>query len=133
FGNVEAVGESFAVLKMGGLDISIPRRDSKTGAKHKDFKIEGDPTMTIEEAARRRDFTINAFAYDPLTGELIDKYGGLEDLKKKIIRATDPKTFVEDPLRVLRAVQFAGRFNFEIDPETAELCRGLELKDISAE
>src|SRR3989338_2126434 len=133
-GRVDIVGDQFHVFKLEGkLDISIPRRDSKTGKGHKGFKVEGDPNMLIKEAARRRDFTINALALDPLTGEVLDFYGGIEDIKNKTLRATDKETFVEDPLRVLRGVQFAARFGFAIDQETIELCRALDLKELSTE
>ncbi len=133
-GRIDIVGESFQVFKLNGsLDISIPRRDSKIGKGHKGFKVEGDPGMFIKEAAKRRDFTINALALDPLTGEIIDFYGGVEDIKNKTLRATDRETFVEDPLRVLRAMQFAARFGFNIDDETKELCRALDLKELSKE
>lgn len=133
FGSVNVVGESFGVMKIGGLDVSIPRRDSKTGTGHKGFTIEGDPTMSIAEASKRRDFTINALALDPLTGEIVDSYGGLADMRNKTLRATDATTFAEDPLRVLRAMQFAGRFGFHVDPETVALCRSLDLKELPAE
>ncbi len=132
-GEINIVGASFGVVKLGGLDISIPRRDSKTGLGHKGFTVEGDPNMTVEEAARRRDFTMNSLALDPLTGEIIDKFGGMADIQKKVLRATDPKTFVEDPLRVLRAMQFAGRFGFTVESETLELCRSLDLSELAKE
>ncbi|HEX7898131.1 MAG TPA: polynucleotide adenylyltransferase [Planctomycetota bacterium] len=133
FGRVDAVGESFQVYKIGPLDVSIPRRDSKIGAGHRGFDVVGDPTMTVEEAARRRDFTINAILMDPLTREVIDPTGGQADLKARRIRAVDPATFVEDSLRVLRAAQFAARFEFEIEPKTVELCRTIRLDDLPAE
>lgn len=132
-GKVDIVGEAFQVFKLKTLDISIPRRDSKTGKGHKGFKVEGDPNMLVMEAARRRDFTINALALDPLTGEILDFYGGIEDIEKKNLRATDNEAFAEDPLRVLRAMQFAARFGFNIDQETVELCRSLDLGELSPE
>ncbi|MDO8496671.1 MAG: HD domain-containing protein [bacterium] len=132
-GEVNVVGSAFGVIKLKSLDISIPRRDSKTGRGHKGFKIEGDPEMLIKEAAQRRDFTINALALDPLTGEILDFYGGIDDIKNKILRATDKETFVDDPLRVLRAMQFSARFGFDIDQETKELCQALDLKELSKE
>ncbi len=133
FGRVNAVGESFTVYKLGDIDVSIPRRDSKTGKGHKGFTVTGDPTMTVSEAARRRDFTINAMLCDPLTGELVDPHGGLEDLQARRLRAVDPATFVEDSLRVLRAMQFAARFDLFIDPQTLELCRSIPLDDLPSE
>lgn len=132
-GTVNVVGEAFGVIKLGGLDISIPRRDSKTGRGHKGFKIEGDPRMLVREAAQRRDFTINALALDPLTGEILDFYGGIEDIKNKTLKATDERLFGDDSLRVLRAAQFAGRFGFDIDPKTAEICRSLDLNELPKE
>ena len=134
FGRVDAVGEAFTVYKVGNdLDVSVPRRERKTGRGHRAFVIEGDPSMTIEEAARRRDFTINAILQDPLTGEIIDPHNGRSDLQNKILRAVSFETFVEDSLRVLRAAQFAARFEFDIEPETIELCRAIDLTDLPRE
>lgn len=134
FGRVDAVGEAFTVYKLGNdLDISLPRRERKTGRGHRAFVIEGDPLMTIEEAARRRDFTVNAILQDPLTAEIIDVYGGRDDLKTGTLRAVSRETFAEDSLRVLRAAQFAARFEFDIEPETVELCREIDLTDLPRE
>ena len=133
FGRVEAVGESFQVYKVGGLDVSLPRRDSKAGRGHRGFIVTGDPEMSIEEAARRRDFTVNAISQDPLTGELFDPFGGQRDLESRLLRMVDPATFADDSLRVLRAVQFAARFGFALDEATAELCRRIPLDDLPAE
>jgi tRNA nucleotidyltransferase (CCA-adding enzyme) len=136
-GRVEAVGQSFAVYKLatgaGTLDVALPRRDSKTGRGHKGFEVRGDPTMTFEDAARRRDFTVNAISFDPLTGEYIDPFDGRGDLARRVLRAVDPATFGEDSLRVLRAVQFAARFEFTLDDGTAALCRTIPLDDLPAE
>ncbi|MBV8879919.1 MAG: hypothetical protein JO332_08155 [Planctomycetaceae bacterium] len=133
FGRVNAVGEAFTVYKIGDIDVSIPRRDSKTGAGHRGFTVTGDPTMSEAEAARRRDFTINAMLCDPLTGEVVDPHGGLDDLRAGRLRAVDPATFVEDSLRVLRAMQFAARFEFAVEPATAALCRRIPLHDLPSE
>jgi tRNA nucleotidyltransferase (CCA-adding enzyme) len=133
FGKVDTVGESFTVYKLGDLDVSLPRRDSKTGKGHKGFTIEGDPSMSVAEAARRRDFTVNAMLWDPLSGEVVDPHGGLKDLEARTLRAVDPATFVDDSLRVLRAMQFAARFEFAIDPATVALCRSIPLDDLPAE
>ncbi|MEJ7861377.1 MAG: HD domain-containing protein [Pyrinomonadaceae bacterium] len=134
FGRVDAVGEAFTVYKIGSdLDVSLPRREKKVSRGHKGFVVEGDPNMSFEEAARRRDFTINSLLQDVLTGEIIDIYGGREDIERKIIRHVSDETFSEDSLRVLRAAQFAARFEFEIDAETVELCRGIDLTDLPRE
>jgi tRNA nucleotidyltransferase (CCA-adding enzyme) len=134
FGRVDAVGEAFTVYKLGhDLDVSIPRRERKAGRGHRGFVIEGDPSMSVEEAARRRDFTVNAILRDPLTGEHLDPFGGRADLERKLLRAVAPDTFVEDSLRVLRAAQLAARFEFDIDPATVELCHSIDLTDLPAE
>jgi tRNA nucleotidyltransferase (CCA-adding enzyme) len=134
FGQVNVVGEAFTVYKVGSdLDISLPRRERKSGRGHRGFVIEGDPQMTVAEATSRRDFTINAILRDPLTGEILDPFAGRTDLDRKILRAVSSQTFGEDSLRVLRATQFAARFEFEIEPETAELCRRIDLSDLPAE
>jgi tRNA nucleotidyltransferase (CCA-adding enzyme) len=134
FGPVNVVGEAFTVYKLGlDLDVSLPRRERKSGRGHRAFVIEGDPSMTIEEATRRRDFTINAILEDPLTGEIIDPVGGQKDIDKKILRAVSADTFPEDSLRVLRAAQLAARFEFDIDEQTVALCRAIDLTDLPAE
>jgi tRNA nucleotidyltransferase (CCA-adding enzyme) len=134
FGPVNVVGEAFTVYKIGpDIDVSIPRRERKSGRGHRAFVIAGDPSMTIEGAARRRDFTINAILQDPLSKEIIDPFRGQEDIKNRILRAVSPETFVEDSLRVLRAAQFAARFEFEIEPETAALCQSIDLSDLPQE
>ena len=134
FGPVNVVGEAFTVYKLGNhLDVSIPRRERKSGRGHKAFVIEGDPLMSVEEATRRRDFTINAILQDPLTGELIDPFNGRGDIEQRVLRAVSTETFAEDSLRVLRAAQFAARFEFDIDADTVELCRAIDLSDLPAE
>lgn len=133
-GPVNVVGEAFTVYKLGAdLDVSLPRRERKSGRGHRAFVIEGDPAMTIEAAARRRDFTINAILEDPLTGEITDPFHGREDIKNRILRAVSVETFAEDSLRVLRAAQFAARFKFEIEPGTVSLSRSIDLSDLPAE
>jgi tRNA nucleotidyltransferase (CCA-adding enzyme) len=133
FGSVNTVGESFTVYKVGHLDVSLPRRESKTGRGHKGFTVEGDPALSLEDAARRRDFTINSMSFDPLTDELIDPFGGARDLDARILRAVDAATFADDSLRVLRALQFAARFDLTVDDGTRTLCRSLALDDLPAE
>ena len=133
-GPVNAVGEAFTVYKLGSnVDISLPRRERKTGRGHRAFVIEGDPSMSFAEASRRRDFTINAISQDPLTGEIIDPFAGQRDIEQGVLRAVSGETFAEDSLRVLRAAQFAARFEFRIEPETVELCRSIDLSDLPAE
>jgi tRNA nucleotidyltransferase (CCA-adding enzyme) len=137
-GRVEAVGQSFPVYKLvgvadGDIDVALPRRESKQGRGHKGFEVVGDPFMSIDDAARRRDFTVNAIAWDPLTGTFEDPFDGRGDLERGVLRAVDPSTFGDDSLRVLRAVQFAARFGFALDTETAALCRRIPLDDLPAE
>src|SRR5258706_5075095 len=133
-GPVNVVGEAFTVYKLGvDLDVSLPRRERKSGRGHRAFVIEGDPSMTIEEAARRRDFTINAILEDPLTGEVIDPFHGREDIESGIMHAVSLAQFAEDSLRVLRAAQFAARLEFRVHPGTVELCHSIDLSDLPAE
>lgn len=134
FGPVNVVGESFTVYKLGhDLDVSLPRRERKSGRGHKGFVIEGDPWMSVREASLRRDFTINAILQDPLTGEVIDPFDGRRDIEQRVLRAVFDETFAEDSLRVLRAAQFAARFQFEIEPFTITICREIDLSDLPAE
>lgn len=134
FGEVKIVGEAFAVYKLGAdLDVSIPRRERKTGKGHRGFVIEGDPAMSFEEACSRRDFTANSIMKDPLSGEMVDTVGGREDIERKLLRHVSDATFAEDSLRVLRAAQFAARLEFDLDPETAELCRSIDVMDLPKE
>jgi len=130
WGKVDLVGQSFGVIKLTtgsehSYDFTIPRRDSKIGAGHKGFAVEFDPTITPQDAAARRDFTINSLMLDPRTGQLLDFFGGKADLERRILRHTSA-AFVEDPLRVLRGMQFAARFNLEPAPETIALCRQIK-------
>jgi tRNA nucleotidyltransferase (CCA-adding enzyme) len=135
---LEPVGQAFPVYKVVAgddfdIDVALPRRESKQGRGHKGFKVEGDPSMPLAEAARRRDFTINAIAWDPLTGEYEDPAGGRLDLERRLLRAVNLTTFADDSLRVLRALQFSARFEFTLDDETAALCRRIPLDDLPAE
>ena len=132
-GRVETVGESFQVYKCGDIDVSLPRRESKAGRGHRAFVVSGDPSMGVKEAAGRRDFTINAISFDPLTGEYIDPFDGRADLDRRLLRLVDPATFGDDSLRVLRAIQFAARFNLTVEEETRAICRTIELDDLPAE
>ncbi len=136
---VSAVGRAFGVLKVwtpgldDAIDVSVPRREHKTGSGHKGFEIDADPMMSFKEASRRRDLTINAMGIDLVTRELLDPSGGYKDLQSRLLRAVDPTTFVEDPLRVLRVAQFAARLLFRPVPELVELCRGLDLLELPRE
>ncbi len=128
-GRVDLVGKSFGVIKFSSTsgrqwDFSLPRRDSKTAAGHKGFAMAFDPGISPREAASRRDFTINALMFDPRSGEYLDCFGGREDLAKRVLRHTSA-AFGEDPLRVLRGMQFAARFDLTPAPETVALCRSI--------
>jgi tRNA nucleotidyltransferase (CCA-adding enzyme) len=133
FGSVNAVGESFTVYKVAGIDVSLPRRESKTGRGHRGFTVSGDPWLPPKEAARRRDFTINAISWDPLTGVYEDPFDGRSDITRRLLRAVDEHTFGDDSLRVLRAIQFAARFEFSVSDETKTLCRSIPLDDLPPE
>jgi tRNA nucleotidyltransferase (CCA-adding enzyme) len=132
-GRVELVGESFQVFKAGDVDVSLPRRESKSGRGHRGFEVTGDPSMTPLDAARRRDFRINAILWDPLTGEYLDPFDGRGDINRRVLRVVDPATFSDDSLRALRAIQFAARFEFTLDDEAQALCRAMPLDDLPAE
>jgi len=120
FGKVSSVGKAFGILKLGfpggmDIDVSLPRTDSKIGVGHRGFAVKTDPHMSIEDAARRRDFTMNSLAADPLSGTLYDPFGGVQDLRERRLRITDSERFRDDPLRVMRALQFIARFGLELD------------------
>ncbi|MDN5129074.1 CCA tRNA nucleotidyltransferase [Aliarcobacter butzleri] len=127
FGNVNLVGKSFGVLTLKideyDFDFSFPRIEKKVGNSHQDFEVSTNANLSFKEAAIRRDFTINAIGYDYFKNEILDPFGGINDLKNKIIKHIDDKTFVEDSLRVYRSVQFASRFEFKIDENTKILCK----------
>lgn len=129
FGKAGIEGESFAVIKFSpkfyegeAFDIAVPRIDRKTGDGHKDFDVEIEG-VSLEKDLERRDFTINAMAANVRTGEIIDPFNGLNDLKNKILRAVDITAFSDDALRILRGIQFASRFGFSIDGKTLELMK----------
>ena len=131
---MNAVGESFTVYKVLDVDVSLPRRESKIGRGHRAFDVTGDPDMEPEDAARRRDFTVNAIAWDPLTDTYLDPFDGRRDLlERRLLRAVDPRTFGDDSLRVLRGIQFAARFELEMEASTKEICRRIPLDDLPAE
>lgn len=145
FGRVDIVGKSFGVIKFSPfelvgtgaaqVDFALPRREHSTGAGHRDFAVNFDHNISVEEDLHRRDFTINAVARDSASGEIIDPLNGRRDIKDRVIRYTSPDSFREDPLRMLRAVQFAARLNFTIEPETFQsICDNVKLiETVSAE
>jgi len=141
FGSLKEVGKSFGVLKLScedyELDISLPRVEKKIGRKHTDFSVTTHAQLSFKEAARRRDFRMNAIGYDVKSATLLDPYNGIGDIKERKISHIDDKTFQEDSLRVLRALGFAARFSFEIDHMTKELCKKMvqegELSHLSKE
>lgn len=134
-GEVVRVGKAFGVFRVKGLDIdfSLPRRDSKVRTGHKGFAVAYDPQMSFAEAARRRDLTINSIGLDPLTEEILDPHGGRQDLEAGRLRATDPRHFSEDPLRGLRVAVFTAQLGMTPDDELRELCRQLDLSELSPE
>ncbi len=134
-GHKREMGKSFGIWGLDGysIDIAMPRTEEATGRGHRDFKTYTDPFLGTERAAARRDFTMNAIMENVLTGELVDHFGGISDIKNKIIRHVNDKSFGEDPLRVLRAAGFAARFNFIVCDETRLLCEKMELTTLSRE
>ncbi len=139
-GRLDEVGQTFTVFKVssleeipGSVDVALPRRDSKVGPGHRGIAVTGDPALGVAEAARRRDFTINAMLLDPFTGALLDPWNGRRDLTARVLRAVDSATFADDPLRALRAVQMAARFGLTVDPATARLCAAMPLRELPAE
>jgi len=133
FGEIDESGERYGVftLKGSGLDFALPRRERRTGPGHKDFTVEIDPDLSPEQAAARRDFTVNAIMRDALTGEYVDPYGGMKDLRCGVLRAVPGGQFEEDPLRVLRGAQFAARFDLAPDEETLKSMRNMPLDNLS--
>ncbi|MFO7654913.1 MAG: HD domain-containing protein [Candidatus Krumholzibacteriia bacterium] len=131
---LDLVGRTFGVLKLRGLpvDVSIPRRELKTGQGHRGFTVDADPFLPLGMAARRRDFTVNALYLDPLQSEVVDPVGGLADLGDRVLRHASA-AFVEDPLRVLRAMQLAARFEMTVAPETVALCRRIGTEGLARE
>ena len=133
FGSVKLVGKSFGVLTLRvnkyDFDFALPRTETKIGLSHQDFEVITNASLSFKEAAIRRDFTINAIGYDFFKEEFIDPFDGIEDLKTKTIKHINDKTFIEDSLRVYRAVAFASRFNFKIEEKTKELCKQIVLKN----
>ncbi len=129
------IGESFGIysIKGYGVDIALPRKEKLRGKGHRDFDVFVDAHIGTYKAAQRRDFTVNALMEDILSGEIIDHFGGKQDLENKVLRHVSTQTFPEDALRVLRGAQFAARFSFSIADETIELCRKTDLSLLTKE
>ncbi len=134
-GEVDYYGRSFGIyaLRHEDIEVALPRSEKVLGTGHRDFEISVDPDMGYKNAALRRDFTINALMMDVLSHEILDYFNGTDDLNKGIIRHVNDVSFVEDPLRVYRAAQFASRFGFKIDERTVELCKGIDTFVLSRE
>jgi len=130
-----SIGESFGIYALKGynVDIALPRKEKAVGKGHRDFETFTDPMIGTFDAAKRRDFTFNAMMMDVLTGEIVDHFGGREDLKHRILRHVSTETFSEDALRVLRGAQFAARFHCSVVPETVALCKNMPLSHLSHE
>jgi tRNA nucleotidyltransferase (CCA-adding enzyme) len=137
YGSVNLVGKSFGVLKFTHeaeeYDFSFPRKESKVGIGHRGFDVEVDGSLDFKTAAKRRDFTVNALGYDIEEKAFLDPFGGLEDIEQKQLRHIEDETFIEDPLRVYRAVQFCARFGFELSFETKVLCKEMVIKGMLEE
>ena len=128
----KGVGKSYFVYKSGTrIDLSLPRTETKTGRGHRAFRV--TLAQNTLEASRRRDFTMNALMLRLTTGEIIDHWGGLRDIERRIIRVVDEKSFAEDSLRVLRAMQFSARLKFRIDPPSRDLMCDIPLDDLTPE
>jgi tRNA nucleotidyltransferase (CCA-adding enzyme) len=131
FGNAELVGNSFGTLKlwMPGekkeFDFALPRQEVKNDKGHKGFEVIHRTDLNMKEAAIRRDFTINALYLDPRTGQVIDHFGGMEDIKAGVLRHTSD-AFKEDPLRVLRGMRFVSRFDMVAHADTVQICRNIK-------
>ena len=137
YGKVKLVGKSFGILKFvyegKEYDFAFPRIEEKTGRGHKGFRVQIDGALDFATAARRRDFTINAMGYDIAQHLFLDPFGGRKDLQARILRHIDERTFVEDPLRVYRGVQFCARFALTLHPATERLCRRMVEEEMLAE
>ncbi len=137
FGNVNSVGKSFGVCKLNindlELDFTLPRLDNKLSSGHKGFDVKIKPDLNFKNAASRRDFTINSIGYDIINKKILDPFNGVKDLKNKVLKAVDKNSFTQDPLRVLRAVQFCARFNLKMNKKLFTLCKKMIVKDMLSE
>lgn len=129
--DAQGVGKSFFVYKYHDLDISLPRTEKKIARGHRGFEV--SLALEEKEASKRRDFTINALMYDIQNEQILDFWSGLEDIEDKVLRVVDEETFVEDSLRVLRAMQFATRFGFKVEEKSCRLCQSIVLDDLPKE
>ncbi|MBR8462188.1 CCA tRNA nucleotidyltransferase [Campylobacter sp. faydin G-105] len=123
------VGKSYFIYKFKNFDLGLPRSENRTGLTHKDFDVSyiNEP----RQACLRRDFSVNAMMINIFNGEFLDFFGGVGDLENRVLMHIDDKKFCEDPLRVLRGVQFSSRLGFYIAPKTLELMNGLSLAHLS--
>lgn len=131
FGNTNLIGKSFGIIKLNiddiEIDFSLPRLDNKISTGHKGFEVKTFKNLDFKIASKRRDFTINAIGYDVNENKFLDYYHGIDDLKNKKLRYIDKISFKEDPLRVLRAVQFCARFEFKMDADLFSTCREMVI------
>lgn len=127
FGDIYEVGKSFGVCKLSfeglELDFSMPRIDNKVSSGHKGFEVQTQKDLDYKTAASRRDFTINSIGYDTQKKQILDPFNGLVDLKVKLLKIVNKDTFIEDPLRVFRAMGMIGRFELKVDDNTLKLCK----------
>jgi tRNA nucleotidyltransferase (CCA-adding enzyme) len=133
-GAIDFVGKSYGIYRFRKypIDMGVPRMERATGPGHREFSVTVDPAMAIDEAAVRRDFTVNAIYWDPLENVIHDPFGGIGDLEKRKLRHVSDR-FSEDPLRVLRAMQFVARFSMAVDEKTIAICRSLSADHLSRE
>lgn len=135
YGEVIQKGVSFPVYSIKGyeIDFSLPRKETKIGNKHTDFRVIVNPLLSTKEASKRRDFTVNALMYNPLTELIVDEWGGIKDLNGKFLRHVNEEKFAEDALRVFRCARFAATLGFSIDRETIRICEKIDTSYLSKE
>ena len=137
FGNTNIIGKNFGVIKLNlddlDLDFSLPRLDSKVSSGHTGFEVQTFKNLDFQTASKRRDFTINAIGYDVFNKKFLDYYNGIDDIKNKKLRFIDETTFKEDPLRVLRAIQFCARFEFDMDESLFSTCSDIVEQKLLSE
>lgn len=121
----------FGVLRLGYVDLSLPRIERRTGPKYNDFCVQIKPDLSFEEAGRRRDFTVNAIGWNPFSGELLDPFHGVQDIEKKVLKPIT-EAFMEDSYRILRAAQLIARFDFTPDPQLFNLGTQMSSEKLSS-